>query len=486
MIKWLGYAPDLDEKIPGVFTNCANVIPTIKGFAGAPSPQVGLLSAALASTCQGAALLKKLDQSVRFFAGTGTKLYEASTSSWTDRTRASGGDYSPASDVRWRFAQYGDVSLAAAKSDTLQFSSSGAFADVSGAPKAAVVESANNFVFLFDTNEGTYSDSPNRWWCSALGDYTDWTPDVATQCATGILSATAGKIRAGRRFGEAIIAYKERSMYLGVYVGPPNIWEFRLLPEDAGALSQEVVVDIGESEAPKHIFMGYDDFYVFDGARAVPVGDARIRNTVFSSIKRSKQHISAAVHDRLRSLVYFFFPASDTLDKCVVYNYRTNEWGRDDREIAFPVEYQDPAFTYEDVGTLYTTYDSLPNTSYGSGFTSEGSPSPAVIGTDNVLYTLTGASVSSSITTGDYGDDDVQSLLHRVKINYTSNPDSSQMVHYFKSDSGDDLTLGETVPATKDRFDLLHEARWHRVRFDFTGDWEASGHRMGLQKSGHE
>lgn len=173
MIEWKGYAPDLTERTPGIFVTCANVIPTLKGFAGAPSPASAVLTSAVASTVLGAKNLVKLDQSTRFFVGTSTKLYEAVSSSWTDRTRASGGDYALSATTRWRFAQYNDVSLAVAKTDLLQASSSGAFATVTGAPKAAVVETVGAFVFLFNTNEATYSDSLNRWWCSGIGDYTD-------------------------------------------------------------------------------------------------------------------------------------------------------------------------------------------------------------------------------------------------------------------------------------------------------------------------
>lgn len=487
MIPFEGYAPDADATIPGIFTNCANVIPTIKGFAGAPSGQTTLLPA-LAATCQGAAVLRKLDDTTRLFAGTATKLYEAAASSWTDRTRAVGGDYAPASDVRWRFAQYGDVSLAATKSDTLQYSTAGAFANVTGAPKGAIVETVNNFVFLFDTNEATYGDSPDRWFCSALGDYTDWTPSVATQCATNRLIGSPGKIKAGKRFGESIIAYKDRSMYLGVYTGPPAIWEFRQIPGEIGALSQETVVDVGTPEDPKHIFMGFDDFYIFDGARPVPIGSPRIRETVFGEISRGYAHLAATVHNRTKSLIYFYYPGSDstTLDKCVVYNYKTNKWGRDDRSIEVPVDYIVAATTYADLGTLYSTYANFPSVSYGTAFWSAGAPTPAVFTTSHLIQTLTGASVTSSITTGDYGDDDVYSILHRAKIRYLTNPDSASMVNYYKYNSGDSLTLDATTGQSSARFDVLRSARWHRLRFDFEGDWEASGMRLGLEAEGSE
>ena len=487
-VKWLGYAPDADEKIQGIWTNCANVVPTLKGFKGAPTPQTGELNTAVASTVTGSSVIRKLDDTIRVFVGTETKLYEAGATSWTDRTRASGGDYSLGAQDRWRFAQFSDNTLAVAKTDTLQRSTTGAFADVSGAPKASIVETVNNFAFLFDTNEATYGDSPNRWWCSALGDETDWTVDVATQCNTGILTATGGRITGGRRFGEGIIAYKRKSMYWGVYVGPPAIWEFRLIPGEVGAISHDAIVDISTSSNPMHIFMGDDDFYLFDGARPIPIGDGRVKQTVFGQLSRSNQKLSCAAHDQNASIVYFFYPsaAGNQLDKCVVYNYKTDTWGRDDRTIQFAFNYITPTTTYADVGDLYSTYDSLPEIEYGSAFLSANQPTPAIYNGTNILQQLNGSSSTSSITTGDHGDDDMQTLLHRVKISYISNPTTSQMTNLYKLDSGDSETTDQTVSASSDRFDVLREARWHRFQFEFTGDWEGSGHRVGLEPGGNE
>jgi hypothetical protein len=196
LVQIQGYAPDLPQNTPGVLVDCTNMVPTIRGMKGAPNVQdPSGISGALAATCQGAVSLRKLDESVRVFAGTGTKLYEIAGGSWTDRTRASGGDYSLSSDIRWRFTQFGNVSIAASKSETLQASTTGAFADIAGAPKAGVVEVVGQFVFLGDTDEGTFGDSPNRVWWSAKGDHTDWTPSIATECATLLITSTPGKIR---------------------------------------------------------------------------------------------------------------------------------------------------------------------------------------------------------------------------------------------------------------------------------------------------
>ena len=485
IIPFEGYAPDADPTMPGIFTNCANTVPTRKGFTGAPSPQTTLLPA-LASACQGAAALRKLDDTTRLFAGTATKLYEVVSNAWTDRTRASGGDYTAASDIRWRFAQFGNVSLAAIKSDVLQSSTSGAFANLT-APKASIVETVNQFVFLFDTNEGTFGDSPQRWWCSAIGSETDWVPAVATQCATGTLLSAPGKITAGRRFGDGIIAYKQNSMYRGIYVGAPAIWEFTQVPGEIGALSQETVVNIGTLSDPRHIFMGADDFYTFDGARPVPIGSA-LKETVFGEINRSYQHLSVTLHDRINSRVYFYYPgsASTILDKCVVYNYKTGRWGRDDRSIEVAIDYIASSMTYEDVGDLYSTYADLPSISYGSAFWTAGFPIPAIFNTAHLVQTLTGVSTTSSITTGDFGDDTKFTLFSRAKLKYLTAPTSSEMVNYYRVNLGDSLITDQTTVQSSSRFDVLRSARWHRMRFDFSGDWEATGFTPDVREDGLE
>src|SRR4051812_18592960 len=96
-ISLKGYAPDADPDVEGILTNCNQVVPTIRGFKSAPAPaSVG--QSVLSGTCQGAAVLEKLDRTTRFFAAAPTKVYEASGGGWTD---VSGTAYAPASDVRY-------------------------------------------------------------------------------------------------------------------------------------------------------------------------------------------------------------------------------------------------------------------------------------------------------------------------------------------------------------------------------------------------
>lgn len=487
LVKLLGLAPDSDPTILGVLTNCSNMVPSLKGMKGAPSPQsVGVT--VFHATCQGAAVVFKLDNTTRLFAGNGTALAELTdASTWTDRTRTAGA-YALGEDERWRYAQFSDVSLATNKSTTVQASTSSAFADVSGAPQAAIIETVGNFVFAFNTNEATYGDSPNRWWCAGIGGHTDWTPAISTQCATGILTSAPGPITAGRRFGESVMVFKHRAMYRGDYVGTPGIWSFSQVPGEVGALCQEVVVNVGTPDAPRLIFMGYEDFYSYDGSRPVTIGTNRVKIQVFSQLLRSKQEQATTLHDRLNANVYFFYPSSDSPnpDKCVVYNYRTNQWGRADVQIEAALDYVNPGLTYGNLGGDYSTYGDLPDSPYGSAFWSQGFPSPAVFDTSHNLKTVDGATSSASITTGDIGDDLAELLLTRVKCRYITAPTAATMTNYYRQNIGDSLTTDATTSETSGKFDVLREARWHRFGIAFTGNVELSGLVPEFEKSGDE
>lgn len=465
-----GYAPDVDQTIDGVITSCQAFVPTEKGMQAAPSAQDTGLDA-LVSTCYGAAAVRKLDNSFRLIAGTATKLYELTSTTWTDRTRASGGDYALGADNFWRFAQFGDTTLAVAKSDTLQYSSSTTFADVTGAPKASIVETVAGFVFLFDTNEVGFGDSPNRWWCAAQNDYTDWTPSIATQCASGLLVSSPGRIFAGKRFGDQIVVYKERAMYVGTYVGAPQIWNFQQVVGEAGCNSQEAVVNVGSSDNPVHIFMGADDFWRFDGARPVPIGGP-VRKTVYESLDLTYANRIKTLHDRVNSRIYFYYPSragNGAIDSCVVYHYRTNKWGRDDRTVEAVLEYLSGAITWDTFP--YASWDAIPSSlSWDSPFWTSGNLTPGVFNTSNKLLSLDGIATNSQFTTGDSGDDENYYLLQRVKPKWLTKPTSATMTNFYKASEGDSLVTDATTTMVDSRFDHLISSRWHRLQFDMVGD----------------
>lgn len=465
------FAPDADPTTPGVITACSNIIHTKKGYRSAYSGSTIALPA-LAAACRGAASLERSGGSNRLFAGTQTKLYQAGSTSWTDVSKA--GDYTGSSTSKWRFCQFGNVTIAVNKTDATQYIDSGAdFADLSGAPKASICESVLGFVFLLGTNDGTYGDQPDRWWCSALEDYTAWTPSIATQSATNRFYDTPGPITAGRRIGDYLAVFKKRAIYLGQYVGPDQIWRWSLITDRVGAVNQEASVSLEEFV----LFMGDDGFWVFDGASVRPIDDD-IREWFFTEeLDTGAKTDVRALHDADKKIVYWHYQRRGTsgLTAWVAYNYQAGRWGNGTLTIECPIEYLSSSITYDDLGTLYSTYDDLPDIPYDSNFWLGGARSPAYFDSSHRINLWVGDSGSSSLTTGDFGQDDDYTFIERVRPRFLTTPTTATMTNYYRNDIGGSLTTDTTTTIGNRRFDFMREAIWHRAKLDFTGNMAITG-----------
>jgi len=479
MVPFTQFAPDLDPTTPGIIVDATNIIPTLRGYAGGPSGvDVGM--DALAAAALSAAIVTKLDGTNRLFSGTTTKLYEKAGTGWTDVSRVAA--YNASTTYPWRFAQFGDSTLAVNKGDVLQTISGGAdFADLT-APKAAVMCTAGGFVMLANTNEATYGDSFDRWWCSAYLDETDWVPDIATQCTTARLVDTPGAITGLRAFGSDVVAFKERSMYLGRYSGPPGVWDFDLIPGEVGCASHDAVVDIGTAL----IFIGPDDIYLFNGSQPVSIGSP-LREWFFADIDPTYPSRIKSAHDRVNSLVYFYYPrlgGSGSLTGCIVYNYKTNKWGVAHRAIEAAVDYITGGYTYDTLPIIGLTWDDWPAVTYDSPYWSASSRYTSYIGTDHTVYSLTGASASSDFTTGTYGMESEYSLIRRVTLRYLGRPTTATMTNYFQEYLGGTWTEDATTTESSGRFDVLRAAPFHKVKFSFTGDVEFNAANADIKASG--
>ena len=476
MIPFTRYAPDADPTAPGVIGDATNLIPTLRGYVGGHSG-VDIGMDALAAAALSSAALSKLDGTSRLIAGTTTKLYEKSEATWADVSRVAA--YNAGEVNSWRFAQFGDTSLAINKLDVLQASNSGAFADVAGAPKAAVMCVVSGFVMLANTNDGV-NDDQDRWWCSAYLDYTDWTPAISTQCTTGRLVDIPGALTGMKALGYDVVAYKDNSMYLGRYAGPPGVWDFTQIPGEVGCASQDAIADIGGA----HLFIGNNDIYLFNGTTPQAIGDG-IREWFFNDLDPAYAYRICNTYDRDRSLVYFFYPrlgSGGSFTGCIVYNHKSNKWGVSHRTIERALEFVSGGFTWDSIPA--PTWDTWPAVSYGSPFWTASSRQAGYIGTDHKLYALSGASASASLTTGNYGTENYHTLLKRVTLRYLDRPTTATMTNYHQQFLGGAWTEGVTTNENNGRFDVLQSAPWHKVRFDFTGNFEVTAAQADSKTGG--
>jgi len=479
----LGFTPDASVTSPGVIADCEGMIPCNTGMEAAPTPSA--YADALAAKCLGAATLTKLDGTRRVFAGTSTKLYELSGTTWTDVSRV--GDYALGAETRWSFTQFGDTSVLSSIDNVIQTSSSGAFADQATAPQAAIVEavlsSGGGFVFAFNTIDATYGTSPDRWWCCAVNNVTSWTPSAATQATTGRLLGTEGKITAARKFGtDQIVAYKDGAMYVGYYVGGTTVWNWRELP-GYGCVGLDAVANLGTA----HFVVGREGMYIFDGSVPQPI-DEKVRDWFLRNSSATYRSRTIVTYDKEAERVWINFPSSGSStgdpDMTLVYHTRTREWGRADRSIEHAFLFNTPSATF-DGDTV--TFDAAEGPFDAA---SPGSRILAVFDTSRVLSLMNASAVSSSFTLHEIGDEAQVTRLTEATLRYELAPTSASCQAYSSMSTGSGVSTGDMQSAhdapssSLNRFPLRNNGRFHRLKFSFTGNVKVSGYRPKLLPAG--
>jgi len=464
--KLIGFAPDADPSTSGVLTSVINMIPYEQGMRGAPTGATPSGVPALAAECRGAAVVTKLDDTRRVFAGTQTKLYELSSGAWTDV----GLTYTGTLDTRWSIAQFGNSTLASNLAEAIQRSSGAGFTAIAGAPKAKIIFSVGTQIMALYTNDGT--SKPDGWHCCATYDETSWTPNIATLCASGRVVSQPGQFTAGGRLGEYAVAYKEKSIFIGQFVGAPSVWDWAQVPGgDAGCIGQDAWADIGGA----HFIVGQDNFWLFDGSRPVPVGDELLRQWFYNNSSPNYRYKTQCVCDRQNNVVWVFYcsATSSVPDRALVYHMKSKLWGAVNITVEATLNYVSGGFTIDDLPTLSATIDGLSSFSFDSQFWLVGGRSLAAFNVSHQLQSITGPSTTSSMTTGDTGDDDTVSLLSAIRLRFAPGykPASANVQTFTKMEMGDSPTPASTSSMNDGRFDVLDSSRWHRATFDFTGDF---------------
>ena len=308
-------------------------------------------------------------------------------------------------------------------------------------------------------------------------------PAATNQAAFGYLLDTPGEIRAAKRLGKDVAVYKERSTYLGRYVGPPVVWAFDLVAANAGAICHEAVLDTGTA----HLFIGRDDFWLFDGTVPKPIG-APVKQWFFDHSDSTYRQNIRTYFDQYQNIAWWFYPANGSggaLTHAMVYNLNNGRWGHVALGVQAVLLFQKPDTTYDDwpPGDA-ATFDAIPDVPFDSPVFDTSAAVMAVFGPDNRIKTLVGPCVTASMTTGDLGDDDQFTTLTRVTPRFINPPRAASMTHSTRDWSGGPLEERSTCTLDGSRFEPLASGRWHRLQMEYTGDFEIVGLQPQLVPDG--
>lgn len=311
-----------------------NVVPG----AGRYGPLAGLsaTTGALDGRCRGAVSARDGDGAAHMYAGDATDLYElASGSTWTNRTRSSGGDYALGTTDRWRFATFGDRLIAVNGVDAPQYidmsTAATNFAALAGTPGAAkYVAAYGEFVFLGNLAASAFTI---KW--SAIGDSEGWTPGTGQSDEQEF--ADGGIITGLVATRGALYVFQEKCIRRVVYVGGDLIMRIDKLIDGIGCIEPNSVASWGQLM----FFLSEDGWYMFDGeSQPLAFGANKFDDWFLDDSERGYWYNMSAVIDPRRKLFACGYASTGHAgaglpDSIFFYNYATGgpSYARVDHQI---------------------------------------------------------------------------------------------------------------------------------------------------------
>ena len=273
------------------------------------------------------------------------KIYRVHTSgtstTHTDLTRTSGGDYSATAGAGWNGGVLGGVAILNNGVDEPQFmgTASGAkFANLTNwlsSTTCAVMRPFKRFLVALDTTESsTRYPFRVRWSHPAEGGTvpSSWNAADATKDAGYVdLSQSSGFVIDCLPLGDINVVYKEDSIWSMAFEGGQSIFGFRQLFSDVGILGRHCVKDFDN----KHFVVSEDDIYIHDGQTKQSIVDSQIRDELFTSMHPDYKTRTFVAADREKNEMWVCFVSNtnDTdafADTAYVWNWRNNSWSKRD------------------------------------------------------------------------------------------------------------------------------------------------------------
>ena len=278
-----------------------------------------------------------------------------STSTHTDVTRSSGGDYSADAAIRWNGGILGGVAILNNGIDVPQMlgESPLLFQDLSNwtsGHTARVIRPFKRFLVALDKIEGA-TRYPFRvhWSHPAEGGTVPvtWNSADDTKDAGYVdLSQTNGWVVDCLTLRDTNIIYKEDSVWSMDYSGGQSIFAFKQIFNDIGILGRECAKNFEGG----HFVVGLDDVYTHDGQSKKSIVDTKVRDDLFNSMNPSHKHRTFVAPDYKNNEMMICFVSLDNTtdafaDKAFVWNWRNGTWSKRDL----------PNISYAGWGTVDTT-----------------------------------------------------------------------------------------------------------------------------------
>ena len=171
------------------------------------------------------------------------------------------------------------------------------------------------------TVSGTFNPMLVRW--SDQDDRTNWVPSVSSTSGEVVLT-DGTKIVGGVRSRTAINIWTDNSLWLMQFAGPPFTFKFTQAGTNCGMIAQHAAVDYNGIT----YWMGYDNFYKYDGS--VRALDCTVRKYIFDRLNiKYKDKVFAGINSEFKEIIWLYASDESGVTDCdsyVIFSPENNYW----------------------------------------------------------------------------------------------------------------------------------------------------------------
>lgn len=402
MIPAARWEPDKGPFNVGTTDYVMNVQPISNGWAPLPSPSQ--VSADIGEECRGGCYYRSSTGAFGIILGTPTKLLkvDATVAPPYPVVDVSSGAYNVPDGHMWQFERHGTKLFATQLGDDLQqldVDIGGAFSATPGSPpRAKFLKTIGDFLVLAYIKVGA-TEKPQSWATSGLADTDVWTAGVELADdqdirdgdeITGILGNENG--------GRIIQRHAKRSLLLTADAAMPI--RSQTIDPEFGCFAPYSIVMIGASD---YVYLDEDGFK--RGDERIPIGTERVNNYFFANCALDGLELVQGCADPFKHIVWWTYLGVDGLMHLIGWDWELDQWCQSNVEAAVMLPIVTSGNTLEQLTAIFASLygvgsiDAPGAESLDSRRWKGGRPLAGMMGTDNILYSLTGENLAAQFDT---------------------------------------------------------------------------------------
>ena len=316
------------------------------------------------------------------------------------------------------------------------------------------------------TVSGTFNPMLVRW--SDQDDRTNWVPSVSSTSGEVVLT-DGTRIIGAIRSKNAINVWTDNALWLMQFVGPPFTFKFTQAGTNCGMISQHAGIDYNGIT----YWMGYDNFYKFDGQ--VRTLDCTVRKYIFDRLNiKYKEKIFTGINSEFKEIIWLFASDDSGITECdsyVIFSPENNYW------------------TY---GTgIFTTF--VDKEVFGNTITTGVSSSESRLYNNEPAdyFTANNSTIVSFVESADFDIDDGNAVLFMNKLipDFELNTGKLKVKIITKKypESSEEITKEFDVTQLTDKINFRARGRQAKIRVSCSSQgssWQWGSVRLGFQGDG--